>query len=68
MQTLKTALGTKAVTKTKVNEEEIDTPVPAFAYDEITDFALVKANLYYSCVFLHFIFLFDILFFPASTA
>ena len=63
MQTLKDALGTKAVKKTTVGEVTTETPVPAFAYDEITDFSLIKANLYYSCV-LFTLLLFLTFFFP----
>ena len=52
MKALKTALGNIAVTQLTVGEGEnkttTTTPVPAFAYEEITDFALIKANLYYT--------------------
>ena len=46
MTALQTALGDKAIVKTAKTQ----TPVPAFSYLEVTDFSLIKANLYYAYV------------------
>ena len=49
MTTLKDDLGAVAVTKVVQGNTEVEQPVPAFSYLEISDNPLLKANLYYAC-------------------